>query len=180
MSTTEQEKVSSCLLARVNVEGKSVIVDMFGPMSGFDGATSQELATYSAPEGVFFGNVFAATPQAFVCGLDVISRDEFRACIGADCGIVSPIGTTLQIRTYYTWGGSYWRTVFALYNCFDNKICGKHNLTGGYSYASSCTAGGRTWSYPMTTNLAPAPPGGECYGTYQCDKGLSCVSEICQ
>jgi hypothetical protein len=169
MPAAEQEKVSACLLARVNAEGKPVSVDLFGPMPGMNTATSAELDLYSAQEGVFFGNLFLDTPVASACALDVISRDGFRACKTDGCGVLAPFW---KLSTK-GWGG------VVLKDCFRDSVCQKASLGGGSYYAASCT-GTRVWAYPITTRLVPADAGEECYGTYQCMRGLDCVSGVCQ
>ena len=171
MSTAEQEKVSACLLARVNAEGQSVSVDLFGPMANLNTASAAELDTYSAQEGVFFGNLFLATPVAHACALDVITTDGFRACKDgrSGCGVLIPL---TRINTQ-GWGS------IVLKDCFRDSVCQKASLGSGSYYATSCTKG-RVWSYPLTTRLLPADAGEQCYGTYQCERGLDCVSGVCQ
>jgi len=176
MSSAEQEKVSSCLLARVNSRAKTVSIDMFGPMPGMTSATSAELAAYSVQEGAFFGNLFLDTPQAFVCGLAVIAETEFRACDVYGCGLVKPLLTQgTHVKGYLDKG-----TAYVLADCFSDASCAKGSLGGGYAYVKSCSAGARTWSYPITTDIHPAGAGEECYGTYQCDDGLACSGGTCQ
>jgi hypothetical protein len=165
-------------MARINAQARTVVVDMFGPMPGFERATNDELAAFPAQEGVFFGNLFLPQPLSYACALDVVAQAEFRACEGGDCGVIVPLtGSTSR----WGWGYSYDRYSFTfLLDCFTSKICQKGSLGGGYSYAASCARSGITWNYPITTHLAPAAPGEECYGTYQCMDGLSCVDGFCQ
>ena len=166
MSSAEQEKVSSCLLARINSEAKVVIVDLFGPMPGFNTATHAELDAFPASEGVFFGNLFLPEPQAYACGLAALSLDEFRACTASDCGIITVIGQGEDPSV--------------LASCYQARLCAWRSLGNSYDYASSCTYGGATWRYPITTQLALAAEGQECYGSYQCAKGLDCVEDFCR
>ncbi len=58
LGTAEQEWVSACLLAHVNLAGKHVLVSFRGPHPGL--ATSpEERASHNCREAAFMGNIFA-------------------------------------------------------------------------------------------------------------------------
>ncbi|MBI3182495.1 MAG: hypothetical protein HYZ28_10150 [Myxococcales bacterium] len=50
--------VSACLLARVNYLGKKVVVSLRGPNPALANQSATELASYTVPEGAFYGNLF--------------------------------------------------------------------------------------------------------------------------
>jgi hypothetical protein len=166
MPALEQEAVSSCLLARVNAQGISVSVDLLAPMPGLDSATSAELATFSVSEGVFFGNLFLSTPQAYACSIGgLVLKEEFRAC-DRYCGV-------LRVLASLSKDGTSADTKITLRDCFANQICTSQPLADGSAFARSCTYY-RTWTRPMTTRLSRADWGEECFGSYQCEPGLEC------
>jgi hypothetical protein len=166
MPRPEQEAVSACLLARVNGQGISVTVDLFGPMAGLNSATSAELEVYSQAEAIFFGNLFQTAPKAYACTLGAAYSQEFRACSGGSCGIIQPI--------------LYWDHLSRLEDCFEKRICSKGSLGNGGSYGTRCSWWDVTWSYPVTAYLAAADVGEACFGTWHCMDGLTCSSGTCQ
>jgi hypothetical protein len=172
MPMAEQEKVTGCLLARVNAHGIPVSIDLFGPMAGLSTATSSEVAAYPVAEGAFFGNVFLATPQAYACSMgSLLTRPEFRACSSTTCGV-------LRVLTNLNKEGNY-ATKVTLKDCFRDLVCSNAPLVDGASYARSCTWYGRTWAYPMTTRLATVDAGEECFTSSLCEPGLECTEGTC-
>jgi hypothetical protein len=172
MPTAEQEKVTGCLLARVNAHGIPVSIDLFGPMTGLSTATSSEVAAYPVAEGAFFGNVFLATPQAYACSMgSLVTRSEFRACSSTTCGV-------LRVLTNLNKEGNY-ATKVTLKDCFRDLVCTSAPLVDGASYARSCTWYGHAWAYPMTTRLATVDAGEECFASYLCEPGLECTEGAC-
>ena len=57
LTTSQQQLVSACVLARVNLTGASVMVSLRGPSSGLS-VTPAESTAYLKQEGGFFGNIF--------------------------------------------------------------------------------------------------------------------------
>jgi hypothetical protein len=172
MPPLEQEAVSACLLARVNAQGISVSVDLLGPMPGLDGATGAELESFPVREGVFFGNLFLSTPRAYACSIGGLQlKAEFRAC-DRSCGVLTVLTTLSKEGTTYD-------SKVTLRDCFGASICTRQPLADGTAFAGTCTHYG-TWTRPMTTRLSSAGYGEQCFGNYQCEAGLECITEVCQ
>jgi hypothetical protein len=72
LSTTDQQLVTSCVLARANYYGDAVNISLRGPSSVGYQTTSTELANYKIEEGAFYGNILGG-------GTAVM-----HACIGVD------------------------------------------------------------------------------------------------
>jgi len=68
----------------------------------------------------------------------------------------------------------------SLRQCFISGTCTYRSLGDSAYLAASCTYGGRSWSYPMTTRMMSAGAGEQCFGTYQCEYGLTCSAGRCQ
>jgi hypothetical protein len=106
-----QERVSACMLARVNAWGTPVALSVRTSDVVDQGQlTSYELQTYTVEEGAFFGNLFAAEPALYSCtgtGWDegYFSADFRRACAhsdwqaaeGADCGAIINTGPCQEV-----------------------------------------------------------------------------------
>jgi hypothetical protein len=104
LSSRSAQKVSACLIARVNYLGVSVTISSRGDDPGL-AATAAELAAFTRQEGAFWGNVFTATPTAYACDFrenDAHSRAAGRYCAaGYDdgsgtlqgCGIIQRVGS---------------------------------------------------------------------------------------
>lgn len=136
----------------MNAKGAQVLVTLYGPMSGFDTASAQEIADYPYQEATFFGNLFASTPAAYVCaGGNAVRTCEFRACQkpdgSCDCGVVTALTSDSILR-----------------DC--NTLCPTQRLAAsnrGYRY--DCPAGGRSWREAITTFTPYDPSKGNA--TYQ-------------
>ena len=139
MNDEEQQKVSACLLARVNLRGQVVQIDMAGPMEDdlfaipidpTDGAWQLE--------GAFFGNLFTPYPQAYVCAQDGAVTTMARSCLLGDtlsCGVMDFIGSCvrpIKATKLSTNGCSIW----------------------GDGYYLGCFADTIGWQYAMTTYVA--------------------------
>jgi hypothetical protein len=65
LNTSDQEAMSACLLAHVNLYGISVWIS--GRVHGINDATTSERQRFNNYEGAFYGNVFGATQYAYTC-----------------------------------------------------------------------------------------------------------------
>ena len=149
MTLTEQEKVSACLLARVNARGEVITIDMSGPMQ--DGQFDQPPAAgtpFLLPEGAFFGNLFAVEPVAYACSsVDGFELSEGfcpdRSCAldasgACNCGVMSFIGSCAV--------------------GFAPRLKQREGCVEGTDYYAHCytvsSEENSIWLYPMTTHLA--------------------------
>lgn len=166
MTTVEQQKVSSCLLARVNVTGQVVQLSMLGPMSGFDAVTATDLP-YGKMDGGYYGNLFLDQPVAHACSKvnePVCGHD--RACRvladgTCDCGVfgTSGVGPCDQ-----------WES-----DPYLSGVCGRQTAwtqdgTQGRDYFVHCDPdfdGANYWQYPITTYVE-YPDNGACASNFDC------------
>jgi uncharacterized protein YjbI with pentapeptide repeats len=89
MSINDQEKVSSCLLARTNATGKHMQIDLVGPYGGLF-ATHADPQKFNVREAAYYGNLFASPIEAYLWLPD---RVQARPCTSAgDCGVLQPVG----------------------------------------------------------------------------------------
>jgi len=88
MSVDDQEKVSSCLLARMSTTGKHMEIDLLGPYRGFE--TPADPKRFNVREAAYYGNLFASPIEAYMWLPD---RAQARPCTGdGDCGVLQPVG----------------------------------------------------------------------------------------
>lgn len=175
MNTIDQERVSGCLLARVNARGELVTVDMFGPYSGFNSGSQAELNEFSYLEGAFYGNIFLATPAAWSCTASAYQVDacRLRACKSnpdgsCNCGVIQ-----LAIGYADRYGQHTGCTGFYGGYSYGGASCATATITGTTSgYFSSCTGGTVRYAYPMTTRLKPLASGQTCVQNTQCATGV--------
>jgi hypothetical protein len=146
MTGDDQERVTACMLARMNGTGRTVQINMFGPMgpdSGFETASPADEA-FPVLEAAFFGNLFAARPAAYACQEEERPLADMRSCrdLGdgtADCGVID----------------------FTLVTCpsylGDPLLCDTGATAGsaGWVFYQDCYADARRWPYVVTTYLAP-------------------------
>ena len=119
ISTSDQEWVSACLIARVNWYGVSVPLSARGDTGGLRVTDSVELDSYDWEEGAFWGNLFAVSPRAYSCSYgpnNGHSRWALRDCaaghfiaqgILADCGLIDRLGSCNIYCNPLTSGGMY-------------------------------------------------------------------------
>ena len=89
MSVEDQEKVSSCLLARASATGKHMEIDLVGPYSGLF-ATHADPKRFSVREAAYYGNLFASPIEAYIWLPDQV---QARPCTSdGDCGVLQPVG----------------------------------------------------------------------------------------
>ena len=94
---SERRWVTACLLARTNVFGVAVNISMRHDTNLALLSTTTERNTYSKPEGAFYGDIFATTPQLFACGnrtWTTYQPSTFRACALSSNGIESDCSFT--------------------------------------------------------------------------------------
>jgi hypothetical protein len=119
-------------MAHVNLTGKHVSIWLTSKAESIDWGTSAE---FPNEEAAFFGNVFAAKPEAYIChGHEMgVNPIRGRVCDGqADCPYVNP---------YAGAGGT----------CSAPHACRAHQTlhqTDGYS---ECRTGEKKWTRVITT-----------------------------
>jgi hypothetical protein len=133
-----QQRVSACLIAMANRDGKHVAIELVSAASSLSmiGATGDDV-TYPNQEGVAFGNLFPSPPQMYTCagtGGDRAAEVK-RFCLNdpASCGLFTSAGScaTACTQTCKTGPGGA-------------KVCS----------ASSCKSpNGTTWAAPITIFL---------------------------
>ncbi len=119
ISTSDQEWVSACLIARVNWYGVSVPLSARGDIGGLRVTDSVELNSYDREEGAFWGNLFAVSPRSYSCSYgpnNNHSRWALRDCAAghfiaqgvlADCGLIDRLGSCNVYCDPLTGGGVY-------------------------------------------------------------------------
>jgi hypothetical protein len=105
LSTSNQEWISACVIARVNWYGVSVPLSARGAIGGLRITDPVELGSYNLEEGAFWGNLFAESPHAYSCSYepnDGHSRSSSRDCAAGhinslgnlvDCGTIHRLGS---------------------------------------------------------------------------------------
>ncbi|WP_224371668.1 hypothetical protein [Hyalangium versicolor] len=153
VTEAEQQVMTACLVAHVNKYGMSVPLSVLGRNSEREEIpySQDELATYSLPEGCFFGNLF--TGEGLFVGRDSSSlgatESSLRACAlmssatESACAPVKYVGTCASLCT----------------------------REGTEPYYASCTLNGDAY-LPITTRLLPEE-------VYQCGDGVCQATEHC-
>jgi hypothetical protein len=169
MSGNDQQRVTACMLARINGMGVTVQIDMFGPMGQ---EAPQFLATgpgddaYPVLEAAFYGNLFSAEPQAYACQEKPYALADMRSCkdLGGgaySCGVLafqsSPCGTLAE----------------QFLQCDMRYIEGSTR-----AYYNNCIGGEMLWSFVLTTYLAPKPDGEVCFSDDECGSRV-CGGGVC-
>jgi hypothetical protein len=173
MSELDQQRVSACMLARVNGMGATVQIDMFGPMgpdvTGFQSETSADGA-FSVQEGAFFGNLFAATPAAYACLTHPYALADTRTCKDLGGGAFSCGVVTFTADTCGAYNGQSLQCVTAY-------VAGSAR-----EYFTSCAGGELNWSYVLTTFVTPKVDGAACFADEECASGTcgggTCISAL--
>jgi hypothetical protein len=150
MSAVEQERVSACLLARVNARGNTLRITLVGPYDGLTSLSAEERASYPNREATFVGNLFTDAPWAYVtqlaCGSRACRVDLARSW--CDCGLVST----------------------------DIPFC---DYSPDSDYSATCTSWvGDLYANPITTWVVQEPGGGRCAADIEC-MSYNCSSGIC-
>jgi hypothetical protein len=135
--TACQQRVTACLLAMANRDGKHVSLELVSSASSLTsiGATGDDV-TYPNQEGSVFGNLFPSPPQMYACAGTAADRaaQVKRFCVaGAGCDLIqqtAPCATTCT-QTCTTGPGG-------------KPVCS----------AKTCTSpNGTTWAAPLTIYL---------------------------
>jgi hypothetical protein len=161
MSGREQERVSACLLARVNGRGEHLSILLLGPYPGLDSLSIAENVSYPTREATYFGNLFLDTPAAAVDGL---SDCGSRACKldvdrhTCDCGLLlaDPPG-----------GCEWWLNPEDVGSNLYDTACSTY-LSGTYTF----------YYNPITTRVRQREPGASCTVDQDCIY-YNCVSGVC-
>ncbi len=155
-SVAEQQVVTACLGAHVNRFGVHVEVSLLGQnASGAPIAvSSSELATYSEPEGCFFGNSFGSS-SAFYAGSDHADLSATQSSARA-CAMTYASGVTAPECA----------PIVNVGKC--SQYCTKDSSG---TYYTSCTLNGVSYK-PLTTRIRPSE-------IVRCGDGVCQVSEKC-
>jgi hypothetical protein len=169
MTGVDQERVSACMLARINGKGMTVQIDMFGPM-GADAPEFQSAAPYDdafpVREGAFYGNLFSTTPAAYACQEYPYSLADMRSCKdlgggGYSCGVI-----TFEATRCGAFGDQYLQCVISFTNGSTRE------------YYTNCMGGDLVWSYVLTTYLALKQDGAACVSDGECASSV-CGGGVC-
>ena len=158
MSIGEQERVTACLLARINAKGANVTIGMYGSYAGFNTNTSTD-AVYDTIEATFMGNLFSNPPKVHMINHYPNGTEaNARACsVTNGCAPLTYTNEGPGASCTYGWNGRF---------------------------ATSCTVGTTTYDRPITVWIRGFTYGASCTYDWQCGmwKGsrLQCVSGTCQ
>jgi hypothetical protein len=152
VTEAEQQVMTACLAAHVNKYGLHVSLSVLGQDAQEQelAFSQEELATYSRPEGCFFGNLF--TGEGFFVGTDgsglAASESSARACAltssaTSECAPMAYVGAC-------------------------ESLCTRE---GNTPYYTRCTLNGREYR-PITTRLKPED-------VYTCGDGVCQFTERC-
>jgi hypothetical protein len=194
MTTTEKEKVSAALLARVNTAGAIVNINLVGPDGiktgdGWNTRTSTDNTNYDTAEAAFAGNLFLNPPKVFACGAGpgpfstvpanpIIPSDvKFcgsRACddnVSGTCTNVS-----CQVGPNSTWYCTGTCGGIIKFHTDCGNICSL-NYTSPYSsvYYTSCAdpQNSVTWTQVITSYIKRYGYDHDCSGDWEC------ISQVC-
>jgi hypothetical protein len=168
-----QEKVSACLLARVNAKGESVKITMYS--QAFRVASQEELNQFPVPEAYFYGNLFLPEPKTYfkVVGDGTYasktdpSKCSFRACIwttnkGCDCGVlVEDSSMSPYVGRVRLPSGALPTNIVYYPDQIDSAPAAQMFFTG------------------VSVYVAPLPTGGSCTQGTQCASGR-CSKNMCR
>jgi hypothetical protein len=114
LSSDEQQWVSACIAARTNYLGEHVQISLRANNTQLD-LVAGEAAIFNKREGVFWGNLFTASPVVYSCydpANESNSREKNRFCaVDNTCGLLVSRGRCDQAPsscTGGTAGGSYY------------------------------------------------------------------------
>jgi hypothetical protein len=165
VTEAEQQLMTACLAAHVNKYGLHLPVSVLGQDAQGDALdyTQEELATFSRPEGCFFGNLF--TGEGFFVGTDGSGLEATESTARA-CALMSS-ATPSACEPMAHVGAC-------------ESLCTRE---GNQPYYTSCTWNGRQY-LPITTRLRPEEVyrcgDGVCQWTEQCGGGTtpdSCAAD---
>lgn len=189
MSTAEQEKVSACMLARINTAGAIVNINLIGPDGlktgdGWNTRTSTDNTNYPTGEAAFAGNIFLNPPKAFACGNgtgpfssvpanpSIPSQVSFcgsRACDDNASGTCT--NTTCQQGPNSAWFCTGTCGGIVKFHTDCGNICSQ-SYTSPYSstYYTSCVdpQNSVTWSHVMTSYIMRYGYDHNCSGDWEC------------
>ena len=104
MTTGDQERVSSCLLARTNATGTTLDIDLLGPYRGFERPYDPKV--FKVREAAYYGNLFVSPIEAFVWFPDRVMP---RTCDrDGDCGVLQPVGAYARMMYSHPDAGREW------------------------------------------------------------------------
>jgi hypothetical protein len=169
MSGDDQQRVTACMLARINGMGVTVQIDMFGAMGQdapkFQAADESDDA-YPVLEAAFYGNLFDQEPRAYACQELPYSLGDMRSCKdlgdgGVSCGVISFEGVQC---------GAY----------LDQYLqCGISYTNGSArAYYTNCMGGDLVWRFVLTTYLQPKTEGATCFNDDECASSV-CGGGVC-
>jgi len=171
MTTSDQEKVSACLLARVNQQGMSATIEMVGsPNFGNSSFSSKPADAFDGAEASFGGNVFLAAPQAFMCFNGPFGSSYDKLCSSRACDAKCDI--TPDENKQGTCG-----MINFVPHC--SSVCDS-DKTGAHPYHNGCYDSGakRKWPYMISTYLPTQANGASCAGDWECTSA-NCNNSVC-
>jgi hypothetical protein len=169
MTPDDQEAVSACLMARINVHGRVLTVDLLGPMPGLDVVTTDDTTNYPYEELTFYGNVFSPTPSAYTCEGSDFGIWSSRACHSNwDCDIVTPV---FQTDNRGLSDPSYSCSA----QLTDQPATCARDSRG---FNINCQGGGSMWTHVITVRTKQAPNGHSCATNDDCITA-NCAGGIC-
>lgn len=150
-----RERVSSCILSLLNGNNDSLQICIIGPGGApfSDACTNPGITTR---EGGFFGDLFAATPTAYVAGPDadeiMVNGRVCAATQGSYCCAENDTSCTHKIVRAGSITGSPDQN-------FANKRCNSMAMAGSFEYCTSYFSTrepGRNYTNVFTTFVPPA------------------------
>jgi hypothetical protein len=173
MNDIDQQRVSACMLARMNGLGVTVQIDMFGAM-GPDAPAFQSAGpgddAFPVREAAFYGNLFIPEHPAYACTDLPYTPGDWRSCKDTgggtySCGVIEPE----QVHC-----GAYFEDASTQYlQCVIGWTTGSAR-----EYFTSCMGGELVWKYVLTTYIALKPDGGACFSSDECASG-TCGGNVC-
>ena len=165
MGLIDQERVTACMLARMNGTGQAVQIDMFGAMAlpgaGFE-TTSPADDAFPVLEAAFFGNLFSKVPSAQACRQQPYELAAMRSCRdlgdGAwDCGILEFTDDVCSVQDGETE--------------FSQCDVGFTSGSSERLYYYNCAGGEVSWQFVLTTYVAKKRSGQLCFEASECASG---------
>jgi hypothetical protein len=175
MTVTEQEKVSACLLARINQLGYSLNINLVGPSSsfgpGWNTRSSADASGYPYDEAAFAGNLFVNPPKTFVCGAGAFSFNAATFCTSRACSA----SCTVNPDNYTGSCGIVKFEADCHTQCSQTPSRG---FVDPYFHACQDDNNNRQWDHVLTSYIMRYSFGQPCHGAWECIS-QSCTNGTC-
>jgi len=173
MTWIDQERVSACLLARVNARGDQLRILLLGPYPGLDSVTDEERALYPTREATFMGNLFNYAPEYYVANIQPCGS---RACrmdpdtLRCDCGALDAVTSCGSSGTLYDTSCR-----FFMWRAYNNPITVyvAQKRAGG-----TCTANTDCIYYNCQSGVCGGG-GADCVSNEMCSSGTCGADRTC-